>query len=191
MKSVRRKRHPTIGCCGIDCGLCPRFYTIGISKCPGCFGEDFENLHPSCAIANCCFKTKALETCADCGDFPCNKMKGWDAADSFVTHSASLQNLHNIRRSGIESFLKQQGQRMELLRDLLEKYDDGRSKSFFCLSAALLPTDLMGEAIAKANRPKTGIADKKERAKFLRNAFLEIASTKGVDLRYRKNRSGT
>jgi hypothetical protein len=26
--------HPTIGCCGIDCGLCPRYYTDGPSRCP-------------------------------------------------------------------------------------------------------------------------------------------------------------
>jgi len=34
------KIYNTIGCCGIDCGLCPRFYTKGDSVCPGCGGTD-------------------------------------------------------------------------------------------------------------------------------------------------------
>ncbi len=141
MEGNRRKMHPTIGCCGIDCGLCPRFYTIGTSRCPGCLGRDFEKRHPSCSIATCCFRKKDQETCAGCTDFPCQKMKSWDQADSFVTHRVSLQNLRSIQRNGITRFMRQQEQRIRLLTHLLEEYDDGRSKSFFCLSTALLPVD--------------------------------------------------
>jgi len=48
------KTYPTIACCGIDCGLCPRFYTAGASRCCGCGGKDFANVHPACGILSCC-----------------------------------------------------------------------------------------------------------------------------------------
>jgi hypothetical protein len=34
------KIYPTIGACGLDCGLCTRYYTVGPSRCPGCCGPD-------------------------------------------------------------------------------------------------------------------------------------------------------
>jgi hypothetical protein len=48
------KEYETIGCCGIDCGLCPRFYTIGESACWGCGGNKFKEKHPSCRYLTCC-----------------------------------------------------------------------------------------------------------------------------------------
>lgn len=179
------KMHPTIGCCGIDCGLCPRFSTRGASRCPGCLGKNFRKHHPSCSIVTCCFAAGNHETCADCQEFPCSKLEEWDQADSFVTHRVSLQNLRNIRRDGIETFTRQQEHRMELLRTLLEEYDDGRSKSCFCLSAALLPIDSIVAAIEEVKRSK-GAIDRKRCAEALRNAFAEIGRTRSVDLTYRK-----
>jgi hypothetical protein len=38
LKEYHIKKYPTIGVCGLDCGLCPRYYTIGPSRCPGCAG---------------------------------------------------------------------------------------------------------------------------------------------------------
>jgi len=44
--AVKLKKNETIGCCGIDCGLCPRFHTKGDSVCPGCGGENFKKNIP-------------------------------------------------------------------------------------------------------------------------------------------------
>ena len=105
MKSGKSRAHPTklypvIGCCGIDCGLCPRYYTIGASKCPGCCGLDFFDKHPSCSFITCCVKKNNLEVCAQCDDFPCPRFDGWDAGDSFVTHLKSVSNLNYIKEHG-------------------------------------------------------------------------------------------
>jgi len=120
MKSKLLKQHPTIGCCGIDCGLCPRFYTDGKSKCPGCVGIDFYNKHPSCPIITCCFIGKGLETCAECAQLPCEKIIKWDKADSFVTHRKTLINLNHIKEIGTPFFVKQQHIRIKLLNKLLK-----------------------------------------------------------------------
>jgi len=186
MKSSTKKKYPTIGCCGIDCGLCPRFYTTGTSKCPGCLGKDFRNFHPSCSIITCCVKTKNYETCADCEELPCKRIEKWDQVDSFVTHRDCFRNLQEIRRNGIESFITQHKLRMKFLRNLLEKYDDGRSKSFYCLSAALLPVDSMNSIVAELSRSEPKPIDRKESAKMLRKAFTDVAAAIGIDLKYRK-----
>ena len=84
------KDFPTIACCGLDCGLCPVYYTKGPSKCPGCCGLDFFNKHPSCSIITCCVKEHKFETCAECDEFPCSKIDKWDICDSFISHRVSL-----------------------------------------------------------------------------------------------------
>lgn len=138
--NVFEKKHYILGCCGIDCGLCPRFYTDGPSKCPGCFGPDFEKIHPSCSLANCCFKKNKLEVCSLCKDYPCNRYENTEKVlkDSFVTHKKIFQNHDFIQKHGLNKFMKIQKIRIELLNILLEKYDDNRSKNFYCLAMALL-----------------------------------------------------
>jgi hypothetical protein len=188
MKQNKTKNHPTIGCCGIDCGLCPRFHTDGISRCPGCAGENFFEKHPSCSIITCCFITKGLETCGTCSEFICRKMQNWDAADSFVTHRNCISNLKNIKEKGLPAVIHQQEKRLLLLENLLQNYDDGRSKSFFCLSAALLPTDSLGSAIADAACNAEILNDPKRLAKHLKEAFMKAANKRRIDLSYRKKK---
>ena len=65
------KKYETIGCCGIDCGLCPRFHTTGDSACPGCGGLNFKEKHPSCGFLTCCAIKNGREVCSDCSHYPC------------------------------------------------------------------------------------------------------------------------
>lgn len=113
------KTYPTIACCGLDCGLCPTFYTKGPSRCPGCCGPNFFNKHPSCSIITCCVKNNKFETCAQCGEFPCQKLKNWNLYDSFICHSVSLANLNLIKEKGIEEFIEQQTKRIGFLKTML------------------------------------------------------------------------
>ena len=183
------KRYPTIACCGIDCGLCPRHHADGRSRCPGCFGDNFQEQHPSCSILTCCIKKRQFETCADCADFPCVKLNAWDSADSFVTHKNSLKNLRCIRANGLPSFIERQSARIELLKTILKHYDDGRSKSFFCLALTLMPIAAVNAAVEEVKRPENKPNDKKSLAKSLRNVLQEKAGAHGILLAYRKKKT--
>jgi hypothetical protein len=189
MKSTPSKKLPTIGCCGIDCGLCPRYYTEGRSRCPGCAGPDFIEKHPSCSIITCCVMTKNLETCASCGEYPCHKIRNWDAADSFVTHRNCMSNLRMIKAKGELQFIKQQHRRIQMLKSLILEYDDGRSKSFFCLSASLLPIDELERAVEKVKKERTSIKDVKLMAGLLKKNFKDVADRNGIELEYRKGKA--
>jgi len=183
------KLYPTIGCCGLDCGLCPRYYTVGRSRCPGCCGPDFFNKHPSCSYITCCVKKKNLAVCAQCNEFPCSKFKSWlgDSGrhDSFLTHQKVYPNLISIRKDGIEKFMEQQKKRVKLLEEMLKNFDDGRSKSYYCITAAVLEIGELERTlgVAEKNSAELGI---KEKAGVLHSILDEIARKKKYCLKLRK-----
>ncbi|MFX0004255.1 MAG: DUF3795 domain-containing protein [Candidatus Hodarchaeota archaeon] len=184
------KKYPTIACCGLDCGLCPVYYTEGPSRCPGCCGPDFYNKHPSCSIITCCVKNHKFETCAECNEFPCSKIDKWDKFDSFISHRVSLSNLRLIKKEGLNKFLTQQKKRIGFLENMLENFNDGRSKSFFCLATALIPLDDLECAWNKSTEQimLNGIkkTDLKTRASILKKYCNQYAEKKNIELKIRK-----
>jgi Protein of unknown function (DUF3795) len=186
------KAYPTIGVCGLDCGLCPRYYTAGPSRCPGCCGPEFFNKHPSCSFITCCVKRKSLEVCAECSDFPCSRYKSDEEyqqlkeSSSYPPYKKVIPNLNSIKEQGIEKFVGQQRKRIRLLETMIASFDDGRSKSFYCNSAALLDLTTLENSLDKAIQEIEAhhikLSDTKTKAKILRGVLSEIASKKGVEL---------
>ena len=181
------KTYPAIGVCGLDCGLCPRYYTDGVSRCPGCCGPEFPSKHPSCSFITCCVKRKNLEVCAECSDFPCSKFRS-DEEYQKVTESSSypsykkvMPNLNFVKEHGIEKFIGQQKKRIELLEKMLTSFNDGRSRSFYYKSAALLDLttleNSLDEAIQKVKTGNIKPNDTKTKAKILKGILSEIALT--------------
>lgn len=175
------KRYPTIAVCGLDCGLCPRYYTVGKSRCPGCCGLNFFTKHPSCSFITCCVKKKGLETCGECPEFPCSKfkkVKDYRAVESssYPPARKMLPNLHFIRRHGVERFVREQRRRIRLLEAMLSGFDDGRSRSFCCRAAALLDPSVVEATLRRAQRetraPGFPRQDPKARARLL-HKFLD------------------
>ncbi|PKP03435.1 MAG: hypothetical protein CVU11_08065 [Bacteroidetes bacterium HGW-Bacteroidetes-6] len=180
------KKYNTIGCCGIDCGLCPRFYTKGDSVCPGCGGPDFKAKHPSCGFVTCCVIKKGLETCADCCEYPCPRFDAEKKGlDSFVTHRKVFPNLEAIRTNGMDAFLDQQKTRIGILVDFIDHCDEGRSKSFFCISCALLPVDVLLEC-QRFMVSLNDLSDRKEKSRQLRNQIESAAQNMNISLKLNK-----
>ena len=191
--NVPEKTYPTIGCCGLDCGLCPRYYTVGASRCPGCVGPDFFNKRPSCSFITCCVKKKNLEVCGECPEFPCSKFKSdeeyrqwWEGSSSYPPNKKILPNLNFIKKHGVKKFIEQQRSRIKLLEKMIKNFDDGRSRSFFCRAAALLDltglTSSLDKATRKIKTDKIRKDDVKNKAKILRAIINEIAFEEGVEL---------
>jgi hypothetical protein len=185
------KKYPIVGVCGLDCGLCPRYYTEGASRCPGCCGPGFWQKHPSCGFITCCVKQKGLETCAQCVDFDgCERVaKLLSSAryqDSFLSHRPIEANFSFIREHGIEEFAHLEMEKQEFLGHLLSNYDEGRSKSFYCASCQLVPLDRLRQALKDAETRIAEDASMKEKAKTLRALISSMAESLGIDLRLRK-----
>jgi len=186
------KIFPTISCCGLDCGLCPRYYTVGSSRCPGCAGPDFFNKHPSCSFITCCVKKKNFEVCAECSEFPCIKFKSeeeyrrLEESSSYPSYKKVIPNLNFIKEHGIKKFIEQQKKKIKLLETMIKNFDDGRSRSFFCKKVVLLDLTSLESALDEAAQ-KIKIDNIKQdnvkiKAKILKAILNEIALKEVVEL---------
>jgi len=185
------KKHPIVGACGLDCGLCPRYYTSGPSRCPGCAGQGFEQKHPTCGFITCCVKQKHLETCALCPDWAsCKRVRRIMAAakqsDSFISYRPLADNYAFIQKNGIEGFTQRELAKMEILGYLLKHFDDGRSKAFYCTSCQLLPLDSLKSVLDETEKKISKNADPKEKARLIRASVSRFADALGIDLKLRK-----
>lgn len=182
------KKYPIVGACGLDCGLCPRYYTEGTSRCNGCGSP---TSYPSCSIFRCCVRTNGFETCAECMDFPCSRFKdAWEEYDSFLTHKRMRPNLNYIQENDVENHVHKLEKRMELFEEMLRGFNEGRSKSFYCVAATLLPVESLTGSIDSAKK-KVGILgigeeDIKSKARILKESIHNVAAKEGIDLRLRK-----
>ena len=131
------REYPQFSVCGLNCGLCPRYYTKGQSRCPGCAGEGFTETHCSCGMLSCC-QRKGLEYCFLCDEYPCKKYDGEGTVDSFITHMNIFKDADKAKQIGIEAYKAELDIKIKILEELLNNYDDGRRKSFCCLAVNLL-----------------------------------------------------
>jgi hypothetical protein len=186
------KKYPTLGCCGLDCGMCSKYYTVGASRCPGCCGPDFFNKHPSCSTITCCVKKKQLEVCGECPEFPCSKFKDTEEyraleTSSYPPYRKIIPNLNFIKEHGIQKFIENQTKRINLLENMIENFDDGRSRSFYCRIAALLDVKSVGRSLDEANKrikmDNIKSNDIKNKAKILKRLLNEVAAKEGIELK--------
>ena len=176
------------GCCGLYCGLCPRFQSTALGRCLGC---KVLCLTFSCKIYNCCVKQRGLATCAECDDFPCEKNNPEaHQYEYFVTNRVCISNLYRIKEVGLEAWLEEQRERRLMLENLLARYNEGRSMSFYCLAMALMPLELIDKAVGELKERlisnQIDSADIKAKAKALRAIIQGLAQECGIELKLRK-----
>jgi hypothetical protein len=187
------KKFPTIGACGLDCGLCPSFHRESKSRCPGCCGEGFWDVHPSCGLLTCCVKTHGLETCGQCNEFEfCPRvMKLLEQAkhsDSRLSYIPVASNFEFVHKNGIEKWAEREKEKIAFLKTLLADYNDGRSKTFYCLSVQLLPLDKLKPALTQAQKKITSEMTPKDKTKVVREVFNGVAAKSGVELKLRNGK---
>jgi hypothetical protein len=187
------KKYPIIGACGLDCGLCPSYHRESKSRCPGCCGEGFLALGRSCGLLTCCVKTHGLETCGECNEleFCPRVMKLMEQAsrrDSIISYLPIKANFEFVRKYGIDKWAARQNEKIAFLKTLLADYNDGRSKSFYCLSVQLLPLEKLKTALAQAQKKMPPEMMPKEKASRVREAFEVVAGSLGIELRLRSGK---
>ncbi|HHR85024.1 MAG TPA: DUF3795 domain-containing protein, partial [Candidatus Acetothermia bacterium] len=175
--SALREERKLIGACGLYCGLCPRFQSRSKSRCEGCVSG---RMGAYCGVYRCATKRGYL-TCAECPEYPCTRLKRAlkidEGIDSFLSHKVALDNLDDIRKFGMESFLSEQRERRLLARRLIEDYNAGRSITLYCTACALLPTRVITQAIGRLERQiHDGRIDRDDRKMLARQMRLELNS---------------
>ena len=133
-------------------------------------------------------KKKSYLTCVECGDSSCEKYEGFVDWDSFVTHKVCRPYLGRIKAVGLRKWLEEQRKRRAVLENILANYNEGRSRSFDCIATALMPVDLIEEAVDEANKMMADkkVVDSNVKAKILRSIIQNSALKSGIDLKLRK-----
>ena len=174
------------GCCGVFCGLCTKYQSRAPSRCIGCrLGEQ----HSWCSIYRCCVMKKGFTTCIECVEYPCERYsrRGWGTDQQTRT---AQESLNSIKEIGLEDWLEEQRRRRVLLEDLLSNYNEGRSMSFYCLAATLIPSELIEKAVSKLEeriaKAQVNSSDVKAKAKALRGIIQGLAQESGIELKLRK-----
>ena len=106
--------------------------------------------------------------------------------DSFLSYKPIATNFAFIQKYGIEEFVRLEMEKQEFLRHLIDNYNDGRSKSFYCTSCQLIPLDKLREALEDAEVKVTQATDIKEKAKLVREAISNMADSLQIELKLRK-----
>jgi hypothetical protein len=185
MEKYKRKESK-FSLCGLNCCLCPRYNTEGLSKCPGCGDENFEEQHPTCAVITCNKKHDAVEYCFQCSQYRCKRYEGLGKKDSFISYRRIQENLESAQRN-IDSYINELRIRKQILNVLLEKYNDGKRKGLYCLATNDLPLILLENIMKQiSNDEEMKVLDDKEKIKKVSELIKTKGLEEGIELKLRK-----
>jgi hypothetical protein len=143
-----------------------------------------------CTFIRCAIKTKGVEFCWDCEESGiCEKWnKHRDASklgDSFVCYQKLEDNIRFIQEKNVEAFETEQRNREHLLKEMLKEFNEGRSKTFYCIASTVLEIKELEHALNDAKKQSNGL-NIKEKAKVLHQILDNIAERKNYYLKLRK-----
>jgi len=129
--------------CGIDCFNCELYYTnidnffetmseerkntfvsLGFTKekllCKGCRTSGCTMIPERCETLEC-VKTKNIDFCFDCDEFPCSKLQPLAEGAERYPHNLKIYNLITIKNKGLEKWASESA-------EIREKYFKGKFK---------------------------------------------------------------
>jgi len=183
-----RMRYREIGVCGLSCRLCPSYHAQTQSRCSGCKGE--QRMFVGCPFITCAVKRKGLEFCWDCEEnATCvrwKKHRGFGRRhDTFVCYQKLEDNISAILKRGVAEFEKNQKVRERLLKDALDTFNEGRSKTYYSVAATVLEVDELKRALAQAAKDSSGLGVR-GRSRVLHSILDQIAQRNGYCLKLRR-----
>ncbi len=140
--------------------------------------RDYRRSDPAFSLCGLCC---ALCPMHRCPGYPCPRLTEAARFDSFVPHRNQLEHL-NRWAAAPEDFWAELAEKSRLLTELLEHYNDGRHKSFFCTAVNLLPA---GDTAAVVER-LDGSLPLKERAAQAVRLLNQAAEARGISLKLNK-----
>jgi hypothetical protein len=181
-------KYPEVGICGLSCRLCPWHHSEGESRCEGC--KSTNRMAAGCPFITCAVKRKGLEFCWDClENESCEKWKKHRDAgrkyDSFTCYQKLEDNIAFIQKNGVDEFEGSQKLREEILKEMLQEFNEGRSKTYYCVASTVLEIDEL-EAALKQARESLEKLDLKGKARLLHAILDAVADKRQYCLKLRK-----
>jgi len=144
----------------------------------------------ACPFHNCALKKKAVEFCGFCEENKtCDRWRKHremsKKRDSFVCYQKVEENMAFIQKNGIAAFENEQKTREQLLKEMLAEFNEGRSKSLYCIAATVLETGEL-EAVLDEARAKAKGLELKAKAAIMHSLLNEVADKKNYLLKPRE-----
>lgn len=182
-------KYREIGICGLSCRLCPHYHISTKSRCPGCKSDD--RIKVGCPFITCAIKRKGIEFCWHCSKSEtCEKWKNHRKAgrkiDSFKCYQKLEDDIAFIHKKGIVEFEKKQKHREKLLRGMLAGFNEGLSRSYYCIAVTVMEIEDLELALTEAKQKSIGM-DIKGKSRILHYILDDIARKKNYCLKLRKN----
>jgi len=177
-----------VGICGLSCRLCPMFHSSSESKCRGCKSDT--RITVGCPFITCAVKKKGIDFCWQCKEnVTCEKWKRHREAsihgDSFVCYQKLEDNIQYILENSVEVFEEEQIIRENMLKEMLKEFNEGRSKTFYCIASTVLEPEELRNALHQAQKQSVGL-DLRDKSKILHQILNTIAENKNYCLKLRK-----
>jgi len=143
-----------------------------------------------CPFITCALKKKGIEFCWDCEEKKtCEKWakhrNAAKTADSFTCYQKLEEDIAGIRKNGADEFEETQKKREHLLKEMLRGFNEGRSKTYYCIAAAVMEMGELEQALTQAGRHSKGLGIK-EKSKVLHSILDDIAKQRNYYLKLRK-----
>jgi hypothetical protein len=183
------REYPLLSQCGLNCGLCPRYHTQGVSKCPGCGGvaTGVHEFVTHCGVNSCAGRHDGVEYCYLCEEYPCKKYYDSEKIkDSFITKQHQLADFQKVKEIGLAAYQAELEEKVGILERLLADFNDGRRKNFFCLAVNLLELADIRDVMTRLEVEPASNATPKEKAALAVNLFQQKADEQNILLELRK-----
>ena len=143
---------------------------------PGCGGEDFLQSVPPAGCSAAISGTAESNIATFAGNTRVWKFDGAQDSDSFITHRNMRENFERIRKSGLSAYQAELDEKVAILEELLEQYNDGRKK-FLCLAVNLLELQDVRELMAQLKQEEKPGNTVKENAAVAVRLFEDMAKS--------------
>lgn len=105
--------------------------------------------------------------------------------DTFVCYQKLEDNISFIHRNGIAEFEKVQEIREDLLKEMLQSFNEDRSKNYYSVATTVMELDELVYVLTEAERLSKGLGTK-AKSKILHSLLDKIAESKNYHLKLRK-----
>jgi hypothetical protein len=135
-------------------------------------------------------KKKGIEFCWNCEENKtCERWtkhrESGEKVDSFKCYQKLEDDIAFIQKNGVDAFEKTQKMREHLIKEMVREFNEGRSKSYYCIAATVMEIGELEEALAKAHKKSDGLAIK-EKSRVLHAILDEIAKKRNYYVKLRK-----
>jgi hypothetical protein len=143
-----------------------------------------------CPFITCAVKKRGVEFCWDCEtNESCEKWKRHretgKVRDSFKSYQKLEDDISFVKIKGIQAFDEQQRIRESFLARLLNEFNEGRSKSYYCIAATILDIEELRKSLEEAASGSESLSIK-DRSRKMHAIINSVALKKGYRLSLRK-----